>query len=200
MNRERGESRISFSALLLAGGESQRMGRDKATMEFRGKPMWQRQIETLYGVTPEKIFVSARKAPAWLPDDCELILDDPPSRGPLSGLVKALTAIKTTHLLVLAVDMPFVTPAALRSLCSSVGRVHGVVPAIGERVEPLAAIYPAQAAPIFETALAGSDYALQSLIRHMASAGMITLLSMPDAELYRSLNRPGHLEQGSGAS
>ena len=38
---------MTFSALLLAGGESRRMGRDKATIEFDGRPLWKRQMELL---------------------------------------------------------------------------------------------------------------------------------------------------------
>ena len=38
---------MNLSAVLLAGGESRRMGQDKATLEFRGGPLWQRQLELL---------------------------------------------------------------------------------------------------------------------------------------------------------
>ena len=52
---------MTLSAVLLAGGESRRMGRDKATIVFRGQPLWQRQIALLRDLQPEKIFVSVRK-------------------------------------------------------------------------------------------------------------------------------------------
>src|SRR4051812_26282667 len=97
---------ITLTAVLLAGGESRRMGNDKATIQFEGEPLWRRQLEVLRTLAVEKIIVSARKAPDWLPDDVELRVDDVPSRGPLSGLTKALMAMRTTHLVALAVDMP----------------------------------------------------------------------------------------------
>src|SRR5450631_272010 len=100
---------MTLTAVLLAGGESRRMGRDKAAITFRGEPLWQRQLEVLRALLPEKIFVSVRQEPSWLSLETELLLDEPPSRGPLSGLTRALASTQTSHLVVLAVDMPFMT-------------------------------------------------------------------------------------------
>jgi molybdopterin-guanine dinucleotide biosynthesis protein A len=186
---------ITLTAVLLAGGESRRMGRDKATIEFEGSPLWKRQLEVLRAVRTEKIFVSARTKPSWLPDDAELLLDDLPSRGPLSGLTKALAAIPTTHLVALAVDMPFMTSGQLAVLCQLAAKGRGVVPVIGERAEPLAAIYSAEAAADFAAALAGSDSSLQRVIRKLAADEKVRLLAVPaqDEYFYRSLNEPGDL-------
>src|ERR1700730_2192530 len=107
---------MNLSAVLFAGGESRRMGRDKATLEWQSRPLWEWQIEKLRALHPKNIFLSTRSDVQWRPQDVELILDSPPSRGPLSGLTAALTAIKTDHLLALAVDMPFITTEHLRHL------------------------------------------------------------------------------------
>ncbi len=185
---------MTFAALLLAGGESRRMGRDKATMEFDGRPLWERQLEVLRRLRSEKIFVSARTSPAWLPDDVALLLDDEPSRGPMSGLAKALAAIGTTHLIVLAVDMPFMTAGEFERLLELATESCGVVPLIGDRAEPLAAIYPATAAADFQGALAGSDRSLQPIVRRLAEVGKVKLWTVADASLYRSVNERGDLE------
>jgi molybdopterin-guanine dinucleotide biosynthesis protein A len=189
---------MTFSALLLAGGESRRMGRDKATMDFEGQPLWKRQLELLQALDPEKIFVSARTPPSWLPDEVGLLLDDPPSRGPISGLTKALAAIGTTHLIVLAADMPFMVANELRYLQKLATEGRGVVPIIEERAEPLAAIYPAPAAEDFQCALEGPDFSLQSIVRKLAAAGKVTLCRVPEkrANLYRSVNEPGDIKEG----
>jgi len=188
---------MTLTALLLVGGESRRMGRDKATIEFDGQPLWKRQLEVLREVGPEKIFVSARAFPSWLPDDAELLLDDPPSRGPLNGLTKALPAMRTTHLLALAVDMPFMMSEQLAVLCGLAAEGRGVVPVIGERAEPLAAIYPAAAAVDFATALAGTDFSLQRVIRELAAAEKVRLHAVPveNAHLYRSVNEPDDFKE-----
>ena len=108
------------------------MGRDKATIVFQGRPLWQRQLQVLRDLSPEKIFVSARKAPSWLPFDTELLLDEPPFRGPLSGLTRALASIQTSHLAVLAVDMPFMTSKQMQVLWSLARPGCGVLPMIGD--------------------------------------------------------------------
>src|SRR4051812_47141126 len=123
---------ITLTAVLLAGGESRRMGRDKAAVVFRDEPLWRRQLRILRDLGPEKIFVSARSEPTWLPNTVELLVDDAPSHGPLSGLTKGLAAMRTTHLLVLAVDMPFMTAGELGSLLERASDGCGVVPTIAE--------------------------------------------------------------------
>jgi molybdopterin-guanine dinucleotide biosynthesis protein A len=189
---------ITFAALLLAGGESRRMGRDKATMNFRGRPLWERQIQVLRALGPERIFVSARAIPAWLPESVELLLDDPPSRGPLSGLTKALAAIETTHLVVLAVDLPFMSAEALRRSLELAKERCGAVPIIGEQVEPLAAVYPSEAMTDFRGALTGTDFSLQSVVGKLAAAGKVKLRPVPEADvhLYQNWNEPGDVKKG----
>ena len=190
---------MTFSALLLAGGESRRMGRDKATLVVHGRPLWKRQLELLRVLRPEKIFVSARGHPAWLPDNVELLLDDPPSRGPLSGLTKALVAMRTTHLIALAVDMPFMTAGELQRLLEFVTDNRGCVPLIGERAEPLAAVYPANAAGDFNAALAGEDFSLQRLVVNLMADDKIKPCPIEKcaANFYRSVNEPGDIKKAA---
>lgn len=187
---------MTLAAILLAGGESRRMGRDKAIIELDGEVLWRRQLRILRALEPDKIFVSARVAPNWLPSDVELLIDDPPSRGPLSGLTKALARMRTTHLVALAVDMPSMTAGELRGLGEMATHGRGVVPVMGERAEPLAAIYPVDAAAEFQAALAGSDFSLQSLVRELATKAKVLLVPIGDESihLYRSVNEPADLK------
>jgi molybdopterin-guanine dinucleotide biosynthesis protein A len=189
--------RISFSAVLLAGGESRRMGRDKATIEFWNQPLWRRQLDLLRALKPRQLFVAARARPDWLPGDAELLLDDPPSRGPLSGLTNAVRAMRTTHLMALAIDMPFLTSAQMQRLWSLAEPGRGVVPVIGGQAQPLSAIYSAKAGEDFASALAGSDFSLQPIVRVLADAGKMRLvpISETDAQFFRNVNAPHDLSE-----
>jgi molybdopterin-guanine dinucleotide biosynthesis protein A len=174
------------------------MSRDKATIEFDGRPLWERQLEILRALRPETIFVSARTTPVWLPTDAELLLDDPPSRGPLSGLTKALATMRTTHLLALGVDMPFMASEQLSNLWGLAQAGWGVVPVIRGQAEPLAAIYPAEAAADFAAALGGTDFSLQRVIQILTAEEKVRLFTVRarDEHLYPSVNEPGDLKEG----
>ena len=189
---------MTLTAVLLAGGESRRMGRDKAAIVFRGQPLWQRQIELLRSLQPEKIFVSARTEPFWMPADTELLLDEPPSRGPLSGLTMALERMETSHLVVLAVDMLFMTSEQMVTLWGLATLGSGVLSMIGDRAEPLAAIYPKEAGGDFATALTSDDFSMQRLVRQLAQADKVRVFQVSggDEKFYQSVNEPGDFKEG----
>jgi molybdopterin-guanine dinucleotide biosynthesis protein A len=90
------------------------------------------------------------------------------------------------------------TAKTLRNLCSLAQTGRGVVPVIGERTEPLAAIYPAEAAADFATALAGTDFSLQPIIRTLAADEKISLFAVPapDEYLYGSVNELKDFKEG----
>ena len=186
---------MKISAVLLAGGESRRMGSDKATLLFRRKPLWQIQLELLRKLNPAEIFVSARTDPAWRPACVQFVADDPPSRGPLSGLAASLARTRNAHLLALAIDMPFMTEEFLRRLCEQIKVGVGIVPKIDNRAEPLAAIYPREATVDFGNALTGADFSLQTLVRRLITAGRVREMSVTAQErkLFRNVNQPGDL-------
>ena len=183
---------MSFSAVLLAGGESRRMGRDKATLEWRGRPLWQWQMEKLRALNPEKIFLSARSDVAWRPADAELVLDVPPPRGPLSGLAATLRAVATDHLLALAVDMPFMTSEHLELLCGLAANGTGVIPMFDEKAEPLAAVYPKEAGAIFLEALQSENFSLQPIVRTLIDLDLLKEMpvSGPTRDFYKNINEP----------
>jgi molybdenum cofactor guanylyltransferase len=190
-------ARNEISAVLLAGGESRRMGKDKATLLFRGKPLWEIQLELLRKLAPTEILVSARADPVWRPAGVQFIADDPPSRGPLSGLAAALAKARTGHLLALAIDMPFMTEKCLKVLCSQMEPRHGVIAKIDDHFEPLAAIYPQEALEHFRSALSGTDFSLQSLAGRLIAAGKLRIMRVTQREtkLFRNLNEVSDLAE-----
>ena len=185
---------MKISAVLLAGGESRRMGKDKAALLFRGKPLWQIQLELLRKLDPMEILVSARSDPPWRPH-MQFVADDPPSRGPLSGLAASLGEMRGTHLLALAIDMPFMSEKYLRSLCDQIEAGRGVIPMIGDRAEPLAAIYSAEAHVDVVTALSGVEFSLQTLTNKLVKAGKLRALNVAKKEhtVFWNLNDPADL-------
>ena len=179
---------VNLSAVLLAGGESRRMGEDKATLLFQGKQLWQIQLDLLRKLEPAEILVSARTNPAWRPADVQFVPDAFPSRGPLSGLVASLDRINTSHLLALAIDMPFMTDKYLTFLCSQIEPRRGVIAKIDERFEPLAAIYPREALANLQSALSGEDFSLQTLTGPLVAVGKLRVTNVTSQERKLFLN------------
>jgi len=186
---------MNISVVLLAGGESRRMGQDKAKLEFNGRPLWKRQLDLLHQLNPIEIFISARTDPPWRPDQASFVADEPPSRGPLSGLTAAMSAMTTSHLLALAIDMPFMTLSELEWLFGAKQNGCGILPKIGELAEPLTAIYPHECLPQLLAALRGDDYSLQCLTTELVKSGRLEVFEVAPARraLYRSINSPADL-------
>jgi molybdopterin-guanine dinucleotide biosynthesis protein A len=104
---------VALSALILAGGHSQRMGRDKALLSLNGTPLIRHTWEVARAVTPQVWLMTSRRDrySAWLPDDVAWIPEPPPPPGaapvgPLRAFHQATTSIQTDWVLLLACDLP----------------------------------------------------------------------------------------------
>jgi molybdopterin-guanine dinucleotide biosynthesis protein A len=186
---------ITLTAVLFVGGESRRMGTDKAALALAGKLLWSRQLETLRELTPEEILISARTRPAWSPPEVTVVLDEPPSRGPLSGLNAALQQLRTTHLLALAIDLPQMTAEHLRNLWRVAAAGRGVIPRNGDFFEPLCTIYPVEAVVMTAAARAKEQLSLQALVKGLLEKNYLCEYVLAEQErlLYRNLNTPEDL-------
>lgn len=138
LERRRGASSRPFSAVVLMGGRSRRMGKDKAGSILLGQTFLQRQVDKLKALGIEDIMVSGPGGSS-IPDVRELE-DELPQRGPLGGLYTCLRAARNRQCLVLSVDVPLVPGGALSHLCR---RHRKGVTALRHRgkTEPLIAVY-----------------------------------------------------------
>src|SRR5262249_20874052 len=118
---------LPLTAVLLAGGRSERMGRDKALVEIEGQPLWRRQIALLEALPPAGLIISGPRRAEFAPGT-RCIEDSGESRGPLSGVAAALQAATQPHVLVLAVDLPRMSVEFLRHLSDVISPGIGVVP------------------------------------------------------------------------
>jgi len=186
---------MKCSGALLAGGESRRMGLDKAGMLVGGVPLWQRQIAILRETGVDEVLVSGPDRPEWRDAGLIVVEDEPPACGPLGGLVSVLRRTAHPLILVLAVDMPSMTSAFLRTLVDSGGAHIGIVPKIGQRYEPLAAAYPAAALVLAQECLAQGALSLQGFVSRAVASGLVRERVMAAAEraLFFNVNTPGDL-------
>jgi molybdopterin-guanine dinucleotide biosynthesis protein A len=155
-----------LSGLILAGGRSSRMGRDKATLTLPdGRTLLQRQADILRATGVTNLLVSVRPGSETQLPGATLVLDGTLDAGPLAGIAAGLRVAPPGLVLVLAVDMAEMQSAHLRQLVEMATPGRGVVPMLAGQCEPLAAIYPSALAGSAEAAVAAGQLAVQRWVR-----------------------------------
>ena len=185
--------------LILAGGSSTRMQRDKAALLYQGRTQLDRAYD-LAGRHLSKVFVSVRAAQVHDPNRAHhpMIVDSAKGEGPIVGIRSALGAHPNVAWLVLACDLPFLSDPALvnlmrgrnpASLATAYRSAHDGLP------EPLCAIWePAAAAALAEYQAGGGTCPRKFLIRHGAH-----LLDLPDPRALDNVNTPEEYSQAIAA-
>lgn len=187
------ERGVSFTAVLLAGGESRRMGLDKAVLNHRnGLSFWQQQIHVLEQVDPDYIMISAPRQPDWISEEMIWVADDTSGGGPISGIAGALKICSTSHLICLGIDLIQMGPDELKYFITCSTNGVGLVPRSEAGWEPLAAIFPREATEVFNQALAAGEYKLQAVMDTLLQQGMIRPYPIPQHEghFYQNINTP----------
>ena len=133
------------AGILLAGGRSRRMGRDKASLAWHGSTLARRAAGLLARCSePPVVVVCApgQELPP-LPEWVEVVRDPEPGLGPLAGLAAGLRAVapRASVAAVCAVDAPLAHPAVMRALLGALGESLAVVPVSDGRPQPLFAVY-----------------------------------------------------------
>ena len=206
---------MSHAAVLLAGGKSSRMGRDKSALLVEGEPLWQRQLAVLRATQPAEIFISGKSDGPYADCGVEILADEFPDCGPLGGIATALRHCQSERLLVLAVDMPAMTSEFLRTLLDESQRTAlAIVPSVAALVrararfspvmmdarepqflEPLAAVYPRAALAIAEECLRTGERKLEVFIRALEAKclALIRPVEAGETGLFTNWNCPDDL-------
>lgn len=115
------------SGIILAGGQSRRMGRDKAFLEFDGAPLIARVLARVRQVCAEVIVV-ANDVDAYARFGVPVIRDVYPGKGSLGGIFSGLQAARAESALAVACDLPFLNDALLRHLIALAPQADIVIP------------------------------------------------------------------------
>jgi molybdenum cofactor guanylyltransferase len=134
------ELQSSVSAIIQAGGQSRRMGRDKALIDYQGQPIIAHVIESLRALAADIVVVSNR-SDLYSSYGARVVPDYDPPCGPLGGIAAGLQAVNSELAIVVACDMPFLNVTLLRWLIDLADGYDAVVPQTGAEFEPLHAVY-----------------------------------------------------------
>ena len=143
---------------ILIGGESRRMGQDKANLPFDGKTLVERVHERIAPLVDEVFLVVRPDRLQWAKDlapaGVRTITDRVKARGPLAGIHAALSEATNPRVLVVACDMPELQPSLLAGLLAD-DSAEVVVPRTEHGFEPLLAVYAKSCLSAVEQTLAG---------------------------------------------
>lgn len=187
-------ARMSWTGVVLAGGRSSRMGRDKALIEIGGRTMLDLALDRLEPWVSELLVVGDPERHGQMRPF--VIADEWPGKGPLGGIATAMRYASNDRLLVLACDMPGVTGRLLRLLMAQLGTAtEAVVPRHAGRIEPLAAAYHRNAQPVFRRCVE-LDVLRMSEALSQVRTSFIEVVPGQDGwpqDLFRNINAPGDL-------
>ena len=159
-----------IAVTILAGGQSRRMGNDKAELLWNDVPLLEHGCRTALE-TNNRVLVVGRERPAHFPlSEIIFLPDEAPGLGPLGGLKTALNWARKENfsaVLTLACDLPLLTSGALKWLQESTDfdtLEHGLVVYSGQQLEPLFSFYNVSCLPLIERQLTKNKRSLHALI------------------------------------
>jgi len=185
-----------WTAVVLAGGKSTRMGRDKTHLPHpqSNLPLVVHQLSMAQAMGISDLLVSAhhgQELPA-LPDTA-IRVDDAGNQGPLAGIVAALAATQSSHLVVIPVDLPFLQPQIYTSLASQIADNQvGAYAQSPQGIEPLVSIVPNG----LQAQLIGHMRRGQNSPRQLFSRELATVMQpvgFSDSRPFQNWNRPNDM-------
>lgn len=129
-----------FSGIVIAGGKSKRMGKDKRRLLFQGESLLEISVNRLRNITDEIIVVTGEEENLDI-RDVRFVLDVEKDRGPMIGLLSGLSRIKNFYAIVTPVDCPLILHEFLNYLKEKAVGYDLTVPRWKRGMEPLIAVY-----------------------------------------------------------
>lgn len=158
---------MNYGAVILAGGQSRRMGESKAKLKIDGKRFLDRLAEELCGFG--ELLVSVDE-PARHPDIAYPMVGDVyPGCGPMAGLHAALSACRADALLALSCDLPLFERALGERLCALMDGETDVVAPLSDEgwIQLQCAVYRRSCAPVFEKFLTAGNYRIRDALAEL---------------------------------
>lgn len=182
----------NITGIILAGGKSSRMGRNKAFIEINGEI----SIRTLHNLIKpccSEVIISANFSDPYQFLHERIIADEIPDIGPIGGIISCLKKSYSRKNLVIACDMPMVPFSLVQLLISHQNSAEFVVPANGtDVIEPLCAVYDKSVIPALSEMISKGDYKMQNLINHCKTA----LIQVHNGNnIFLNLNTPEDLRR-----
>ncbi len=188
----------SISVAIIAGGQSRRMGRDKAFVELGGKTLIERVIERSAELSRTETILITNQPAQFAHLGLPMYRDRLPGKGSLGGIYTALMQAKSRNVLTLACDMPFVNAELLRYMVGQISDdIDIIAPRVANYPQGLHAIYKKTCLPAIAEQLAANRLKIirfyeQMRVRYLDETDYAEF--DPDARSFANINTPEELE------
>lgn len=189
---------VDITGVVLAGGQSRRMGYNKADAEMHGESMLIRMIDKLKGIT--SVIVVSSGVASYPNISWPQIPDEHPQCGPMGGIYSVLKASSASLHLVVSCDMPLVSISLLEHIVGLAAQSDSLITVpIDENGEPqmMCAVYHKDLLPILVQQIDAQAYKMKSLldlvsVQYVQIAGEDPLY---DEHAFMNVNSPINLEE-----
>jgi molybdenum cofactor guanylyltransferase len=178
--------RQTATAIILAGGQSRRMGTDKSLLPLDGQPLIQhiaRQLEPLF----DQVLIGANRPEKYAFMQLPVVPDEEPDQGPLMGILSCVSASAHELNFVTACDIPHLDLGFVLELLKASDGYDIVMPVSANgRHEPLFAVYRKTMLPLARRVLRRGGRRITELFE----SAQVRFVDLPAADWYRNLNTP----------
>ena len=192
---------MTLTAVILCGGQSSRMGRDKASLLIGSETFLERAIRTVRAFAGEVIVVSRASQP--VPEGVRVVHDPVENLGPLAGIAAGLAASHSDLNAVIACDMPLIKAAVLQRLADLIGDHDACVAVVDGHASVLCGVYRSRVAAVAQQLLDQGERRVTALVERLntkrVDAALLrdidplleTFFSCDTPEAYRRLKAEG---------
>jgi molybdopterin-guanine dinucleotide biosynthesis protein A len=182
-----------LTGIILSGGKSSRMGKEKGLVDFQGKPLISHAILALKPLVDNIILGANHQLNNYKKFGYTIVEDEVKNIGPLGGVLSCLQHSDTKNNIILSCDMPFVSTDLLNYLIKQKQDYDVVVPIHDtNKIEPLCGIYSKSIIPVMEDAVKEGNYKLRDIFKKVRFATVEIGPSLPfySRRLFYNINKP----------
>lgn len=159
-------AKIAACGALLAGGQSTRMGTNKAFLQWQGQPLIARSAQN-FAEWFEQVVIVTNTPDQYAFLGLPIVSDRVPGRGPLGGIESALNGSRHEAVFCAACDMPFLNGGLIRYLVQLLRDCDLVVPVLGGRLETLHTVYSRSCLPHIVAQIDSGEYKVARWFDHV---------------------------------